>query len=397
MVSVVHVTKGVAQSASLEGRSVRRISAYLVEGDLDHSPKRLSSNLHRAFKGSELQGMGFLFTSAPAGSENNLSVVDDICRSNSNASAHIRQLINGDDLVTNAEHKGPRLAFNISEYDVASAQSKVPELLELARVKVKPERDKLGASPDAKRRREQWWKWSRSTTSLYEAMRRSEMVLATAYTSPQMSFCFVPKDQFFLNTVVLFTGANNGLFSTLQSRIHETWTRSFSSSLAETLRYAPSDCFETFPLPKESGTEKDCLGRRYHEHRAALMVARNEGLTKTYNRVHDRRETAADIQRLRELHADMDRAVLESYGWRDLAERADAVFLDETNEDDYRYQGRLFWPSDFRDEVLARLLALNVERHAEEVRLGIAPSLKSKKLSDDQDDDGDEQQHAGEA
>jgi hypothetical protein len=102
------------------------------------------------------------------------------------------------------------------------------------------------------------------------------------------------------------------------------------------------------------------------------MIARNEGMTQIYNRFHDRSETAEDIQRLRELHADMDRAVLEAYGWHDLAQRAHAVFLDETNEDDYAYQGRLFWPSDFRDEVLARLLALNAERAAAEGAAGIA-------------------------
>ena len=64
------------------------------------------------------------------------------------------------------------------------------------------------------------------------------------------------------------------------------------------------------------------------------------------------------------------------------------IFLDETNEDDHTYQGRLFWPSDFRDEVLARLLALNAERHAEEVRLGIAPGVTSNE--DGSDDRGDE-------
>jgi hypothetical protein len=79
----------------------------------------------------------------------------------------------------------------------------------------------------------------------------------------------------------------------------------------------------------------------------------------------------------------MDRAVLEAYGWHDLAERARPIFLDETNEDDHTYQGRLFWPSDFRDEVLARLLALNAESHAEEVRLGIAPGVKGKAGADD--------------
>lgn len=62
----------------------------------------------------------------------------------------------------------------------------------------------------------------------------------------------------------------------------------------------------------------------------------------------------------------------------DLAARAEPIFLDETIEHDHTYQGRLFWPSDFRDEVLARLLAFSAERHAEEVRLGIAPGMKGK-------------------
>jgi hypothetical protein len=113
------------------------------------------------------------------------------------------------------------------------------------------------------------------------------------------------------------------------------------------------------------------------------MISRNEGLTKTYNRFHDRSERSQDIRRLRELHVEMDRAVLNGYGWRDLAERAAPISLDDTNEDDHTYQGRLFWPSDFRDKVLARLLALNAERHAEEVRLGIAPELKGKGRPED--------------
>jgi hypothetical protein len=89
---------------------------------------------------------------------------------------------------------------------------------------------------------------------------------------------------------------------------------------------------------------------------------------------------------LRELHAAMDRAVLEAYCWHDLAARAAPIFLDETNEDDHTYQGRLFWPSDVRDEVLARLLALNAERHAEEVRLGIAPGMKGKSREHEEDE-----------
>jgi len=163
--------------------------------------------------------------------------------------------------------------------------------------------------------------------------------------------------------------------------------------MKDDLVYTPTDCFATFPFTPgfETDPALEVAGQAYHDHRAQLMVARNEGMTKTYNRFHDRGETAADIVRLRELHAAMDRAVLEAYGWGDLAERAEPIFLDESNEDDHTYQGRLFWPSPFRDELLSRLLALNAERHAEEVRRGIAPGMRGKgqDSDDDEADDSD--------
>jgi hypothetical protein len=75
------------------------------------------------------------------------------------------------------------------------------------------------------------------------------------------------------------------------------------------LRYTPTDCFETFPFPRDYETSPtlEQAGREYYEFRAALMVKNNEGLTATYNRFHDPEEDNPDILRLRELHAAMDR------------------------------------------------------------------------------------------
>jgi hypothetical protein len=95
------------------------------------------------------------------------------------------------------------------------------------------------------------------------------------------------------------------------------------------------------------------------------------------------------------LPAAMDRAVLEAYGWHDLAQTATCEFLldyeDEEDEDEGsggRSQGsgrqkkkpwRCRWPDDFRDEVLARLLELNKQRAAEERLMGIAAADTSPK------------------
>jgi DNA-binding GntR family transcriptional regulator len=107
----------------------------------------------------------------------------------------------------------------------------------------------------------------------------------------------------------------------------------------------------------------DVIGERYHEHRRQIMLARQEGLTKTYNRFHDSDETSADIQKLRELHVEMDQAVAAAYGWTDL--NLDHGFH-ETK------QGVRFTISEpARREVLQRLLKLNHERYAEEVKQGL--------------------------
>ena len=62
------------------------------------------------------------------------------------------------------------------------------------------------------------------------------------------------------------------------------------------------------------------------------MVKNNEGLTKTYNRFHDPDERSPDILRLRDLHAALDRAVLDAYGWTDL--KPTCEFLLDYEEDD---------------------------------------------------------------
>jgi len=128
------------------------------------------------------------------------------------------------------------------------------------------------------------------------------------------------------------------------------------------VRYTATDCFETFPFPLSL---KACrtLGEAYYQHRRKVMLDRQEGLTKTYNRFHDPDETSADIQKLRELHVEMDQAVAAAYGWTD---------LDLGHGFHETKQGVRFTFSELaRREVLQRLLKLNHERFAEEKKQGL--------------------------
>jgi hypothetical protein len=153
------------------------------------------------------------------------------------------------------------------------------------------------------------------------------------------------------------------------------------------------------------------IGERYHQYRAELMIANNEGLTSTYNRFHDPAETSEGILELRSLHQLLDQAVLQAYGWDDIPTSC-GFGLDYIDSDDdttlppdlqeRSASGNLFfetaseasafqsllrqygavkpskklpwrhrWPDEVRDDLLARLLALNVERYAEEQERGL--------------------------
>ncbi len=122
------------------------------------------------------------------------------------------------------------------------------------------------------------------------------------------------------------------------------------------------------------------------------MIKNYKASTKTYNRFHDADERSPDILKLRELHAAIDRAVLDAHGWTDLKPTCEFLLDCEEDVDEEelttrnsqlatrhrRNPWRYRWPDDFRDEILARLLELNRERAEEERLSGAAAVGKTK-------------------
>ena len=238
-----------------------------------------------------------------------------------------------------------------------------PELLAIVEERVKPER--LRGKRETRRKR--WWQFGDRQPALQAIIKGLERVLANSRISQHAAFTFLPNDRVYAETTIIFPFDTHCAFCTLQSRPHEIWARFFASSLGDGLRYTPSDCFETFPFPEhwEAHPALEAAGKAYYDFRAALMARNDEGLTRTYNRFHDPDETDPDIAELRALHAAMDRAVLDAYGWRDVPTDCEFLLDYEIDEEEwgrrkkpYRYR----WPDAIRDEILARLLALNAER-----------------------------------
>jgi hypothetical protein len=330
--------------------------------------------------------MGFVFDDGdPRSAANPIAEMQRLITSDPRNAERIFPYLGGDDFNSSPTLSAGRFIIDFGEMTLAEA-SLWRDLFALVEARVKPAR----AHVTQRDRRELWWLHATRAPSYRAFMSTHKRCLMISMISNAFAFGFIEGSPIIANTLSAFLFDTYKHFSVLQSRIHEAWARFFASSMKDDLRYTPSDCFETFPFPKDFEIDPalESAGQPYYEFRADLMVRKNEGLTKTYNRFHDPDDHSPDILKLRELHTTMDRAVLDAYDWHDLAEKATCEFLLDYEEDEDEEEAgsgrrrkkpwRYRWPDDFRDEVLARLLELN-RRRAEEERLSGAAAEARKK------------------
>ncbi|MDF1738643.1 MAG: hypothetical protein P1U86_05750 [Verrucomicrobiales bacterium] len=382
VVSVVWCSKSERPPSShLDGSPVDKITAYLFHAGGDENAKVLQENLGSAFVGNFVLGQGFTFDDKnSSGEANTIADYHRLTQANPKNSERIFQYINGQEVNSTPNHKPCRFIINFGSMTEKEA-SHWPDLLNIVREKVRPNRLNQGSIVNPER----WWMFARSAADLYTAVEGHSRVIVRALTSTNFfTFTFLPTGIVYDQTLIVFAFESNSALSILLSRCHEGWTLLQGGTMKDDPRYNVEDCFKTFPFPLawESNAHLEEIGREYYDYRAELMVRNDEGLTKTYNRFHDPGETSPEIHKMRLLHAAMDRAVLDAYGWTDVP--TDCEFIpDFTEEDDdgneipknIRYR----WPDEVRDDVLARLLALNSERYEQEVNAGLHSKSTKKK------------------
>jgi hypothetical protein len=397
VVSVVHVARGVeVRPVRLEGKPVERITAFLFPTGPDDDPATLTANANTSYTGIYILGQGFTFDDTDAAATP-IGVMHQLVQEDPANLEAIQPYIGGEELVEHPTHQTSRFVINFRELTAEEAASRWPILYALVEAKVRPQREALRDTPDGIRLKARWWQFGRTRPELQRATAGLTHVFATSSVASHLAFVRIPAISVLSHNITVFAVDNWGFLAVLQSRLHDVWVRAFASTLEDRLGYRPSDCFETFPFPAHWATSERLkqAASRYDGARAALMLAHDQGLTATYNRFHDPDERDPSILRLRELHADMDRAVLDAYGWTDLHPTCEFLLDWEEPEDEdaddtgkksrrkkpWRYR----WPDAVRDEVLARLLALNQQRAEEERKLAapkggkaVAPR-KSKK------------------
>jgi len=387
--SIVNVIKGNKPAElHLDGKPVDAISSYLFRGRVEGSPSRLNGNVGFGYVGSKIWGAGFVFEEEPSGGSWPLSLMSEIIKKNPSCSQVIAAYMGGEELNASPTHKSRRFVIDFREFREPDAR-KWPELFELVEERVKP----IRAFNKQRNYRDDWWLHSTRVPEASAHLSRFRRIIATSRVTKNFAPTFVGDGTVLADTIVLLLLHRNCDFAVLHSSAHECWARFFGSTLGDGLRYTPTSCFETFPFPpsmyplsspspaREMGpggeASLESIGQSYYEYRAALMADEAtrarlmdglppEGLTKTYNKFHDPNCQLPGIVRLRELHAQMDRAVLDAYGWQDIKPVCD--FREQLDE-----SIRLTWAEETRDEVLARLLELNrvmAEQEAAEAAQG---------------------------
>lgn len=365
-VSLVYIRKGYFNNKkTLDEKPVDFISAQFTDSEIIGPALTLFSNLNKCFQGYIVLGDGFMLDPTEA---------NRLIQKDARNREVICPIINGKEINSDPFQNPQRFVINFYDWDITKA-SLYNDCFSIIKEKVYPERTKKKPDGSYVLRYplpQRWWLYEKNRPALQAELPKYHRVLVCTVVTKYLNFSFFDDLRtVFTNAMFVLLYETYAEFAVLQSNLYEGWARKYSSTLETRLRFAPSDCFENFPFPRENTDERERTGKAFYELRAQIMKERQEGLTAVYNRFHNPDEQSPDIVEMRQRMAEMNLAVRGAYGWQDLD--LDQGFH-ETKE------GLRFTISEpARLEVLQRLLKLNHERHAEEVAAGLVSDGKSGK------------------
>ncbi|MDR1897716.1 MAG: restriction endonuclease [Prevotellaceae bacterium] len=405
-VSLVTIRKGQwNQDIILNKKKVERITPYLDDSEVLGNPYPLKQNAGKSFIGSYVLGMGFVVTTEQAQAL--------IAKDPRNKDV-LFPYLNGEDLNNDPEQKPSRWVINFFDWSEEKSRT-YPDCFEIVERLVRPERQRWQKDKDGneiigtyalrKPLPQKWWIYGEKRPALYETISKVDQVMVVPLVSKYTAIEFAPTNMVFMHKLGIITLNDYSSFSLLSSTIHNIWCWRNSSTLgAGTLNYSTTDCFEPFPFP-ENFTEKTSYAGKIYKERRDLIIQRTKlGLTKLYNQFHNKllknistddnnidnsnfekkygkeslylwkhlgkqfelnlfNDICDDIFELRKLHIDLDNAVLESYGWKDIELIHNFYELEYLPEND---RIRFTIQTEARKEIFKRLLLLNHKRHSEE-------------------------------
>jgi hypothetical protein len=285
----------------LDGEEVPEIGADLEPvGHVRGRPQPLQENNDTAFIGSYILGLGFAMAEDQA---------QALIEKDPRYAEVLARYVIGKDLNQRPDCSASRWVINFRDWTQEKAKQ-YTDAYDIVERLVKPKR----ATSKRPARRDRWWRYAETAPELYRSIEKLDHVLALSRVGSVVLPVRVSTGPVFSEACVVMALDTFADLAVLSSSVHSMWVIRYTSTLRRDIRYAPSDVFNTLPRP-EPTPDLERLGERLDIERRALMLGRGWGLTTTYNHVHDPADRDPAVVALRELHAEIDHAVLAAHGW----------------------------------------------------------------------------------
>jgi hypothetical protein len=356
VVSIVWVARAWDGAALLDDNAVASITGGLEVNLEVKEPLKLKELKGQFSEGQKTMGRGFELTADER---------DELIAKSPKCEEVILPLFHGQDLNTMPTLKPYRWVIYFRDWPESKSRTYGPAFRRTEEL-VKPYRDSLTGQIH----QDCFWKLWDLRPGLMRYFDANSHALAIAWVTKHLCVSRVPTDAVYNHEVkVLFFDGYREL-AVLQSTLHEIWARWRCGTLgASTLRYSTTAVLETWPMP-EMTDELERVGKQYATLRDEIRRSESLGLTDLYNRFHDPTDTSARMEALREVHREMDLAVLRAYGWTDIDLGLDFRDVGYLPAND---RVRLTVSEPARAELLKRFTDLNLERHAKEAVSGTKP------------------------
>jgi hypothetical protein len=372
-VSMIGFDDGSETSAMLDGEAVLVINSDLTAAADTTTAIALRGNRDRAFY-TDVKAGPFELAEPEA-----IRLIHEPNPNGRPTSDVVVPWINGLDVL-----RRPRCIWivDFEDWEDAARASRYDAAFSLLKERVQPIRSQVKRD----RYRRLWWLHAEPCMGMRRAIQAADSFIVTPIVSKHRIFAWMDHPTLPDHAVVAVASQSDVDFGILHSIVHEIWSRQQGTQVREResgFRYTPTTCFETFPFPLPAESVADAISaaaKQLDELRRAWLNPPEwtkeevlefpgsvDGPWKRFVHEPDARGigtvrwpriVARDAEAAKKLaKRTLTNLYNERPAWLDLAHKK----LDEAVFAAYG------WPGDLTDEqILERLLALNLERAAAE-------------------------------
>jgi len=374
-VSMVGFDNGADAARILDGQNVAEITNQLTGGQDVADAVKLNENVGQCFISVSMHGNFNMET------EEALKCLQAPNPNGRPGSDAVRLWCNGLSITRRFEEFWlVDFGFKLTENEAAAYELPFAHVV----ANVKPEREHNNRTGY----RKLWWRHGEAREGMRQALQNQSRYLATPRVAKHRLFMWMPTAVLPTDQVVTVATESDFIFGVLQSQFHGIWALKLGTRLETRPRYTPTTCFETFPFPRPTPAQEAAIAAAAQElnalrerwlnppewtvekilefpgritgpwsrYVAPQTVDAKTGIgTVRYPRLEPKdAESAAKLKK-----RTLTNLYNERPAWLDLAHKK----LDAAVATAYG------WPADLTDEqILEKLLALNLERAAEEAK-----------------------------